>query len=652
MFFLRISILLSLFTSIFLFSNTVYAKISAEVYGALPDVSLTSISPSGGLIGFRKNDADKDLYIVYSVKENKLVSAIDIGSVNPNDAYFLLENKIVFVVSARRKVLGYVGEHNFSAAYLYDIRTKKFQQMLVSGEVVSVQLGLGDIVGLSAGKQYAYMPAFVGDNPNDSSPNYSLLRVNLNKDRKPRVVEKGTESTIGYFVDKQGELIAREDYNNRKNTHTVLVRNGKKWRKIYEQTGEMRTISPSGVSPDGKSLVIWKQQGSGKRKAYFSMSLDDGAITGPIFHRDDADVESLITDVQRTVLGVRYAGFHPKYEVFDKNLQSKLDQILSSNPNYSVYLHGWTPDWKHILVYLEGPLSSGDHFIFTRGEAGIESQHIASARPGIPGESVHTVVKTKFPARDGLTIPTLLTVPKGITGKIKNLPAVVLPHGGPRSYDTAGFDWIAQFLSEQGYLVIQPQFRGSLGFGITHEVEGNGEWGKKMQDDITDAVNHYAKAGMLDPNRVCILGASYGGYAALAGVTMTPDTFKCAVSINGVSDLHLMLKDERSDHGKNHWVVEYWERSVSSGETKKETLKKISPAYLADKVKVPVLLIHSDKDDVVDINQSKRMKKKLKKSGKAVKFVKLKGDDHYLIHAESRVKLLKEVETFLSENLK
>ena len=158
-------------------------------------------------------------------------------------------------------------------------------------------------------------------------------------------------------------------------------------------------------------------------------------------------------------------------------------------------------------------------------------------------------------------IPMILTLPKLTGGGIKNLPAVVLPHGGPESQDQVGFDYMAQALASRGFLVIQPQFRGSTGFGQEHLEAGWGQWGKGMQNDLTDVVGTLSQQGIIDSNRVCIVGASYGGYAALAGAAFTPDLYKCAVSIAGVSHLPKMLADDKSRYGRQSSVLDYWNRS-------------------------------------------------------------------------------------------
>jgi len=274
---------------------------------------------------------------------------------------------------------------------------------------------------------------------------------------------------------------------------------------------------------------------------------------------------------------------------------------------------------------------------------------LAHARPKITSEQVNRVQEISYKARDGLAIPTLLTVPNNTP--LVNLPAIMMPHGGPEAYDKISFDWLAQYFSGQGYLVIQPQFRGSKGFGNDHLLKGRGEWGRKMQDDLTDAVNFLAEEGKVDAKRVCIVGASYGGYAALAGAAFTPDVYKCVVSINGVSDIPRMLKDDRRRYGRNHWVVSYWDKVISNGKLERNHLKKISPINAIDSINAPVLLIHGEHDLIVPFNQSDNMFDEMEDAGKQVTFVELEDGNHHLSNAENRAKALEAIDKFVKQHL-
>ncbi|NQY37686.1 MAG: prolyl oligopeptidase family serine peptidase [Alteromonadaceae bacterium] len=260
-----------------------------------------------------------------------------------------------------------------------------------------------------------------------------------------------------------------------------------------------------------------------------------------------------------------------------------------------------------------------------------------------------SMIKTATRMFPGVSYRQVVLITTPIGQVADKLPAIMLPHGGPESYDRLGFDWMAQYFASQGYVVIQPQFRGSKGFGLKHLIKGRGEWGRKMQDDLTDAVNDLVSKGIIDKSRVCIVGASYGGYAALAGAVFTPDLYKCVVSINGVSDIKRMLDTEAIDHGSDHWVVAYWQTVISKGDVKKNHLQQISPINYVTKVKAPVLLIHGEWDEIVPFEQSENMFDELEDADKNVTFIELEKGDHYLSNAKNRMKALKAIDKFIKQ---
>ena len=402
--------------------------------------------------------------------------------------------------------------------------------------------------------------------------------------------------------------------------------------------------------PDKKHLMIRKYlgQGSNKHLAYFSLSLTDGSISDKaIFHRNDASVDSVVTDINQTVYGVKYSGFLPKYEFFDKTINQRIEKISASFANTSVDLVDWSSDWKKLLVFIEGQESSGEYIIVDENN---EMSIVGAARPDIAYTAVHPITSFSFKASDGLKIPTLMTIPQS-WDKQGKLPTIVLPHGGPESHDKIGFDWIAQFFAEQGYAVIQPQFRGSDGFGKKLNRAGRGEWGGKMQSDLTEALTAVVDKGIADPERACIVGASYGGYAALAAGAFSPDVFKCVVSINGISDLPLMFNSETQKFGKKHWALDYWNKVIVGKKDKETLLKTKSPINYVNDFTASVLLLHAKNDDSVDFEQSKVMNKALKKAKKKVTFVTLEKDDHYLSFEETRLKVLIEVDSFIKKSI-
>ena len=233
----------------------------------------------------------------------------------------------------------------------------------------------------------------------------------------------------------------------------------------------------------------------------------------------------------------------------------------------------------------------------------------------------------------------------------RNLPLIVLPHGGPHTRDLPGFDWLSQALASRGYAVLQPQFRGSAGFGWDLLSAGFGEFGRKMQTDLSDGVRALAAKGTIDPKRVCIVGASYGGYAAMAGATMDTGVYRCAVADAGLSDLHdfmryMQRRSERSDNLN----VRFWDRFLGVSGTDDPALDAISPIKHVDKATIPILLIHGRDDTVVPIAQSVDMADALKEAGKQVELVKLDGEDHWLSRSETRFQMLDATVKFVEAN--
>jgi dipeptidyl aminopeptidase/acylaminoacyl peptidase len=227
---------------------------------------------------------------------------------------------------------------------------------------------------------------------------------------------------------------------------------------------------------------------------------------------------------------------------------------------------------------------------------------------------------------------------------------VVLPHGGPEARDYPGFDWWAQAFASRGYAVFQPNFRGSDGYGVEFRNAGLGQWGRKMQTDISDGVAELARQGIVDPKRACIVGASYGGYAALAGVTVQQGLYRCAVADAGVSDLGDMLTYSAGYRGVPSAGIRYWRAFMGvTSVWENSQVKPISPAELADRADAPILLIHGTSDTVVPIAQSETMEAALKRAGKPVEFVRMENEDHWLSRAETRVQMLKAAVAFVEK---
>ncbi len=621
-----------------------------ESYANQAEISMLRISPSGKNLALRYTKDGRDLILIKDIATGKNLGGANIDNINPQNIYFIDEKRLILRVSEYKKLAGFRGKHNVSTAFVLDVgESSQLRQLLTPGKGVYLgQTSLGSIVGLSSDKKFAFMPAYVENHSRstNSDPVMSLMRVNLNKDKKPKKVTKGRVDGTDYFVNENGEVLARERYSNAKNLHRIQAYNNGKYTDIFSEETPYMTKSFVGLTPDKKSLVVLARNKDGE-DAYYTMSLADGSLSKALFVKKGLDIENVLVDIQRVVYGVQYSGFKPSYAFFDKKLEKKVKAIQKAFPDDSVDIIDYTPNWKQLLIHVSGNTSSGDYYLYN----GKNLNYLASSFEKILPEHINPITIASYKAKDGLNIPTLLTMPKNKSKKPKALPTIMLPHGGPESYDRYGFDWLAQYFANRGFAVIQPQFRGSEGFGLKHILAGRGEWGQKMQTDLSDAVEHFAEKGIIDPKRVCIVGISYGGYAALAGATFTPDVYKCAISINGVSDLEEMIDDEKYDNGSRHWVVSYWQEVINKKKLGDDFLDSISPVKHIDKIKIPILLIHGEIDKVVRLSQSEDMYDEIEDADKKVKFIELEDEGHYLRKNESRLKTLKAIESFVNKNI-
>ena len=645
---------ITLFFLIFPLANT--AKVEAktnnsllplEVYSELPNKSLVRVSPSGNLIAYRLTENEKDLFVIVDLKKRKVIQGFDVSEIDPQNAYFISDSKLIFNMKKRMKIGGFIGRHDVSTAYMYDLNTKKINQLLTRGKgVYKGQADLGNIIGLSKDAKWIYMTAYTLSGAG-GDPKLSLMKVNLNKSYKtPKAYVKGDTGVIDYFLDTDSNVLARERYNQETNIHSIEVQDNDKWKVIFQEETSYITKSFSGVTADAKSLVMIKNQ-AGVSDDYYLMSLDDGKINKAKFEQKGVDIASTLTDINRVVYGVKYTGFKPSYSFFDNKLNENFLKIQKELPDSNITLQDVTPDRNKVIVFAEFDGLTGDFLSFSNNKV----SHVATLWKNISWEDFNNVIEFKFKARDGLTIPTLLTIPNSAVNSKEKMSAILMPHGGPESYDRKTFHWMAQYFANRGHLVIQPQFRGSSGFGAEHTLKGRGEWGKKMQDDLTDAVNKLVDMGEVDPNKVCIVGSSYGGYAALAGATFTPDLYKCAVSINGVSDIADMLESAEDNFGEESHVLSYWQDVIGKNDINSKLLDEISPIKHIDKINIPILLIHGTDDKVVSVEQSENMYDELKSINKKVEYVPIRMASHHLKKANERIKVLTAIDKFVNKHI-
>ncbi|MEM6710532.1 MAG: S9 family peptidase [Pseudomonadota bacterium] len=616
-----------------------------EDYGQLPTIRDIEISPDGKHYAYIQRMADdKTLFAVVEIETQELVGAVRSSKQKARSIDFVTDRFVILRASETKKSAAVRGAWEQDYAVAYDLKTKK-QRALPHrfDNLYFAQSGMGRIVGVTPSQDAVFMPAFTGQ-PGDD-PEFDLLRVALESGRA-RTYRKGTRHTIDWFLRQDGAVLAREEFDNEEDVHRVQVPAGKSWRTIYEQQTDIPSIALLGSTPDGQALVFTGSSTEGA--SLFHLDLKTGAIAGPFLSQADREIERVLTrGVHGEYVGVQLSGPKPEYRFEGDSRDAPMQALLNSYPTSSLYPISETRDRSRSIVRVTGNDGAHDFLLYDKPSDALSL--LARGYPRITPDYIAEIQAIRYPARDGTKIPAILTWPLGESER-KNLPTLVFPHGGPESYDRIAFDWWAQYFASRGYLVLQPNFRGSSGYGAEYTRAGYGEWGRLMQDDVSDGLNALVRAGYADPERVCIMGASYGGYSALAGGAFTPDLYRCVIAVAGVSDLPQMLRDEVSDRGRDHWVVSYWERFIGDSKAKKALLKSVSPANAADRFQAPVLLIHGNDDTVVPLSQSVRMRRRLSRADKQVQLVKLKGEDHWLSRSSSRLATLRAIARFLNEH--
>ena len=430
------------------------------------------------------------------------------------------------------------------------------------------------------------------------------------------------------------------------------IGNSNDWVQVYDQRNE-KDIENSfvfigiGARPDTAYVLT---RNFGPRYGIYEFDFKSKSISRPLYTRTDADVVGFSYGAYgRVPTGVIYAGEDTTVEYFDKDFAKYAADLRETFPGESRFINSVTKDKSIFIAYVEGKTNPGGVYYYVDSAKG-ELFELGKRYPLLTPQDIGPVKFYKYSARDGLQIPAYLTLPYGSLGK--NLPLVVLPHGGPESRDNDEYDSWTQFLASRGYAVLQPQFRGSDGFGLEHRNAGRRQWGLAMQNDITDGVKNMISTGVADPNRVCIVGWSYGGYAALAGLAYSPELYKCGVAGAPVSDLPVMLEWASKNAGR--WFRDDDEITKMIGNLKAdyERLVATSPSRNAGKFRAPLLLVHPKFDQTVPIEQSEIMSKALNEASKPHEFVVIEGDDHHLVKSSSRVEFLKHLDRFLGQHLK
>ncbi|ESQ82946.1 hypothetical protein AEAC466_15690 [Asticcacaulis sp. AC466] len=468
-----------------------------------------------------------------------------------------------------------------------------------------------------------------------------------------------------WLFDASGQILARSLYSFRNETFSIEIRKDKGWTPVLTRkiVGKDRTFAPflAGLGRDGASLLLLDiepgTEGSARRFHYYELSADgkrsealdpdDATRDRPIFHPETG-----------ALAGFERDGETPTYIFFDPDLAEYYKLAVDTAPGQAVRVAAMARDPRQMILFDQGGDDPGSwhYYDFAAGKR----VDIGSHYPAVPMEWVASQRSIQYKARDGMDIHALLTLPP--KGDAKNRALVVLPHDGPLAHDARGFDWLAQLLASRGYVVLQPNYRGSDGYGTAYTDAGTGEWAGRMLGDLADGVRALSAQGLIDPGRVCIAGRGYGGYAALMGAESHDGPYRCAASIGGISDLSAYssaiksraLADEiaplKADPKQSRSF-----RADPASPSRLRTylgaadLAAISPLQQVKQAHIPVLLIHGGRDADVSPSQSHALRDALRAAGKAVTAIDLPDCDHDLTKESCRLATAQGLVDFLTQ---
>jgi dipeptidyl aminopeptidase/acylaminoacyl peptidase len=636
-------------------------KLPIEDFAREPEISDGQMSPDGKSLAFLRDHNGRRKLHVSEIGSNQ-ITRLDIGVAG------LVEN-------APKDVAGFHWVSNHRLLVTTTVWDSFYGVLAVERDgshEVPISGNEGDKIDYQRGSSFFHEVIFKFY---DKEQNVLMLdrhQGSLGKFNRPDILKVATDQGLAKTVLKNpGEVaqwgldfdgVARLGILTHGELSGAIYREDERtpWRTILPLENRSGQIKPAGFDAGGQRLLVTALNRE-KRWTVFPMDLVTGALGEPLLSDPEYDivpgrsiesslgiplVSTIFSPSKKSLVGIRYYTESLRVKWFDKEFVSYQFAVDKSLPDTTNLLADMSQDGKRMLWYAFSDQNPGAYYLFDLEKRSFRL--VASRMSWLKPAQMAPMLSVKYTARDGLLIHGYLTVPVG--QQPKNLPLVVMPHGGPWARDVWGFDPLVQLLANRDYAVLQMNYRGSLGYGEELYQKARQQIGGQIQDDIEDATRWAISAGVADPKRVAIMGMSYGGYSTLFALGRNPELYRCGISIAGVTDWPAIYDEHRGDSDYRE-ANKFWRREIGDPDKDRQRLESISPINFAASISAPLLIIQGKEDKTVPSDQAKRMIAALEKVGHTPQSLFLSEVGHIYGHERKRIEIYQRVIAFLETNL-
>lgn len=609
------------------------AERPVEHFARLPTIADPQISSDGHLVAARLAVDGTEQLAVFPIDGQGLVSKIALDGLELRSFFWVNDDWLVAEVG---EVESLPGTYRMVTRLVsFNVKTRKLIRL---GHRMSQGQNAADVLWIANdGTPRILLSQQTSSYSDDPGFFPYVAMVDVSRGAFSRVADP-IRGVFKWVADTNGvvRIAVSKERNASEETYLYRATTGDAFSKVAVKGAALDVPVPVAVIGEpGKGIGFGNADGM---SGLYRIDLASLAREEELFALPGYDVDVAILDRPgERVLGVRYVDTKLRTHWLDAEMagyQTGLETALRRD----VLIGATSAGRKRMVIHATSADRPTSYYVFNAATR--ELKPLGSENPDLGAEPLSPVRTISYRSRDGLDLQAILTLPKG--REARNLPVIIMPHGGPAARDSENFDWWSQFLADRGYAVIQPNYRGSTGLGAKLRDAGQGEWGRKMQDDVDDALAWAASEGIVDPRRACIVGGSFGGYMAMRAAGRNPDLYRCAVSYAGVSDLDRMVRFSRQFYdglAMRNYLLEG-----------APELAEVSPISTPEAVGIPILLVHGKRDLRVPVAQSREFADALRGVGKEVTYIEQPLGDHHFSRQEDRLQFLQTMESFLDKN--